>query len=190
MEACSPKDGFVAKLLVSDEAQVSKGDLILEMESEHEDRADERLAAADATREIAAAQYIPPQVDVIRRIATAAVKLAEKNLALSQEARNDIAKFVDFGRADHQALLSAEIDLAKAKIEHNKAKDQLAKFEIAVDRHNKTNEVAKQHTLKEREFIAKRKLRLRVFAPKSGTIKQFVAEGSFAELGSTLFEVK
>jgi multidrug efflux pump subunit AcrA (membrane-fusion protein) len=190
MDVCAPKDGFVVKLFVHDHDQIQIGDSLLKMDSEAEDRNVQHVQKMDSVREIWAAQYTGPQLDLLRAIATIAIDLAREKVTESQAKLNQQKALSLTGAAGNGVdILVAKSEYAQSQIELAKAEAQQKQLEYTVTRHVESSALVKQMTKDQLEFIAKKKERLSITAPSGGKVKLRIAEGSFAKRGSVLAEI-
>jgi multidrug resistance efflux pump len=192
MDICSPKDGFVLELFVQPSSRVEVGQPLIQLDSEFEDRALARIDTMEATRQLTAAQYKEPQVDLIRQIASIAVSVAEANMTLQTKVNHENHRLTQSGAANPNQpnALVQEYNVVNATKQHEKAVNQLKQFELSVSRHNEIDALASKHAAVERGFIENRKTLLKILAPIAGIVDFRVAKGSFAELGSILLSIK
>jgi multidrug resistance efflux pump len=66
MNICAPKDGFVIKVFVKDNAGVKAGSLLLEMDSDWEDRYEAHLDKSEKAREIKYSKHTGQELEVTR----------------------------------------------------------------------------------------------------------------------------
>jgi multidrug resistance efflux pump len=80
MDVCSPKDGFVKRVIAQDGSAVKAGDDLLEMDSYREERAAEQIRIREANRQLDAARYSGEQLDLAKRMAQSGVDVGEAQL--------------------------------------------------------------------------------------------------------------
>jgi multidrug resistance efflux pump len=189
MDVCSPKDGFVMKLLVRENQAVEAGATLLELDSEREEAIAERIRNREKLRELYAAQYSGEQLALARSIAKSAVDSAtEQFTQVKLQADVDASK-VDHGLLPAEIEIPGKIKLAQASFDLDRARSDQKQLEYSIERHLKSNELAKSLNEYYLTAIKKRIERLKITAPISGHVKLQVQQGSFAELGSTLLEI-
>jgi len=191
MDVCSPKDGFVFKLLVKNDDEVKIGTPLLQMDSEVEDRNTEHVQKMDSVREIRAAQYIGPQLVLLRALAKLAVDLATEKTRAAKQSYDLINREFHFGLLKVSDTYEPESTYIQSQLEQSRAEAQQKQLEYAVKRHTETNDLAKRLSDEHLAFLKRKKDRLSMTASTPGRVKNLrVGEGSFAELGSVLMEIQ
>ena len=191
VDVCSPKDGFVTKVFVQEGQPVkATTTTLLQMDTDAEDRHAERVQTRESIREIRAAQYTGPQLDLLTAIAKLAVDLATERANEAKYKRDYWGEHFALGGNIYDLEL-AKSDYAQSQLEQARAEAQQKQLEFAVKRHNEIDALAKRLNKDEEDFIAKRRNRLKIVSPIDGRVKKLlVAEGSFAELGSVVMEIE
>jgi multidrug resistance efflux pump len=189
MNITSPKDGFVIKVVVKDKQVVKTGDLLLQMDSEQEDRNAARVETMESIRQLRSAQYTGPQLDLLRAIAKIAVDLASEKAGEMKLKFENATRGLALGLINKFDFDLVKSDYTQAQLEQSRAEAQQKQLEFSITRHNQADALAKQQSEDLKSYIARKKERLKVVASKDGHVKLLVAEGSFAELGSVLLEV-
>jgi multidrug resistance efflux pump len=189
MDICCPKDGFVTKVLVMDGKQVLKNTLLLQIDSELEDRMMDRVATREATRAIRAAQFTGEQLQLLKTIAQLGVDMSTESLREIQRNYDLSSRLAIAGSFPEPNLRPMEHDLTMAKLALTRAQAQAKQLEYAATRHQQIDRFAKALSDSEKQFILDKKKRLGIVAPSDGKLRLLVAEGSFAELGSVLLRL-
>jgi multidrug resistance efflux pump len=195
MDVCSPKDGFVKVMIAQDGSAVKAGDDLLEMDSDREERAAEQIRVREALRQLDEAKYSGEQLALAKRIAQSAVDVGEAQLKY-QKAQHDVdaAKLrtglvaVGAGKAVEQANIDSK--LAQTTFDRDRAVSDQKQLLLFIDRQLKSHALAKELNEYYAKAIQARITRLTIKAPISGHVKFHVQQGSFAQLGSTLLEIK
>jgi multidrug resistance efflux pump len=192
MDVASPKNGFVIKVSVDDGNTVKAGDELLEMDSDWEQTALERIRFQDAMRELNAARYTDEQLGLLRSIAKAAVDAAEAQLSLveRQSAEDNARMRLDENADPALVKLAENARVAQATFDRDRAQTNQTQLEYAIGRIGKANDSAKVLSATYVAAINKRIERLKIMAPVSGHVKLNVRQGSFAKLGSIMLEIR
>jgi multidrug resistance efflux pump len=189
MNICSPKDGFVIKLLVHEGSKVDGGAALLEMDNDWEMRSLESLRVREAVRQINYAQYTGEQLDFARSIAKTALVAAETQRKLATKLRDLIAKQISVGTTDASQHFQFDMKQTQPTFDRDRALSDQKQLEYSIERHTKIHELAKGLNEYKAAYLKGRMERLKISAPISGHVKLRVQQGSFAELGSTLLEI-
>lgn len=191
MEVCSPKDGFVFQVHVQDGLQVEVGTLLIEMDSDVEDRFAEQIRVREELRKINETRYSDEQVALLRSIAKAAVDTAEAQYKDANTQHDVTIEYANVGAIGNVDLVkaSAEAKLAQARFDRDRARADQKELEYAIDRFTKRNELSKNLNQYYLTYIKKRIARLKITAPVAGHVKFYVQQGSFAQLGGKLLEI-
>lgn len=193
MEVCSPKDGLVVLVSVTDGQEVVKGQPLLQMDTIDEDRDRDKLTKLETIRKLMAAQYEGEELVAARRLAQIAVELAEnvrktkdvlyhKNVT-AIELIDDPIMWADF------VIEQGKTDYPNSKLNVEKAELQLKQFDFAISRHKAMNIAVQTYIQSQLETLEKKRKLLTVIAPVGGRVSLRVDQNSFAELGSVLLEI-
>ena len=98
MDICSPKDGFVVKIWPKEGDSVEFNLPILQMDSEDEDKALERLKYIEAARKIRSAQYTGAQLKLLQDSAKLAIDKATATLETNNRANQEAEEQYHLGR--------------------------------------------------------------------------------------------
>jgi len=194
MDVCSPKDGFVKRVIAQDGRAVKAGDDLVEMDSYREERAAEQIRIREANRQLDEARYGGEQLDLAKRMAQSAVDLGEAQLKFqTAQHQVDIRLLqtigpVDFGKVVAQARIDSQ--LAQVTFDRDRAISDQKQLMFFIERHQKSNALAKELNDYYAKAIQDRIKLLTIKAPISGHLKLHVQQGSFAQLGSILLEIK
>jgi multidrug efflux pump subunit AcrA (membrane-fusion protein) len=190
MDVCSPKDGFVMLLHVNDGESPKRNDLLVELDTDAEDRATKRLQATDDTRSVKMAQYTGPELDLLREIAQIAVDLTGQDITNTSRDLALAQKREQLGVGQAADTSQAKSNHEMADLQHKKAVAQQKQLEFAVKRHEAVNKIAQQVSAFQMKQIQDTRNRMRIAAPIDGKVTLLVGKGSFAELGSVLLRIE
>jgi len=118
MKVRSPKSGFVIQLFVKDQEHVAVGSPLLQMDSDAEDRYMSHLEILEKMRELKAAQYIGPEVEVTRSLAQVAVDTSAKRAKNDSDVNHFYTVLVDKGLSNIVQYAPAESAFEQARWEH------------------------------------------------------------------------
>ncbi|HEV3457555.1 MAG TPA: hypothetical protein VHG32_13410 [Thermoanaerobaculia bacterium] len=189
MDHQSPKDGFVITVLAADQAQVTRGTPILQMDTEDEDKELGRLRTMEAVRALVASQYQGDELANTLALAQNAVTLGEKTERETHTALQIAEVHVKSGTYKDIELISATYDHDKAQLTLEKARENLKKLNFAIDRQAKSNALVRAHLQDEEQRIMRRKELLTVKATVGGRLRLNLAPGVFVKLGDVLFSI-
>jgi len=189
MEFFSPKDAFVAEIFVSDKSHVKAGTLIIQLDSEEEEKQGTRVKTMQSVRELMASQYTGHELANTRRLAEIAVHLAEQTIKVRTDELNVIESNYRAGKVQTVDYTRALVARDTATLQLEKAKTELAKFDFGVARNQKISDLIKQYTAFEEQYVATRRAHLQIASPLKGIVSLAVAKGSFVELGGALFSI-
>jgi pyruvate/2-oxoglutarate dehydrogenase complex dihydrolipoamide acyltransferase (E2) component len=191
MDVCSPKDGFVIKLLVNQGQQVSYGAQLLQMDVDHEDRALARLRLLERARQIRSSQYQGEQLALVRKVAELAVNTAEANREAAEVRKKALMDQVRSGTWNSGYDLNATAAAITQTLDaHSKAVVQQQQLEYSIRRHVDIDTLAQEMNESQEAYIRSRIERMTVLAPVAGNVHLLVGEHSFAELGSVLLTIQ
>lgn len=186
----SPKNGFVIKLFVSDNETVKAGARLLQMDSEIEDKYSRHLQVLETMREVRAAKYTGPELEVLRTAAKLSVDTSADRLKSASQIEFIAKARAVKGLLDWPDYYNTASLKAQAEWEHGRAEAQQKELEFAVARHNQLNDIAKNWNDDQQAYIAKRKSHLTVLSPIDGNVKLLIGEGSFAKHGNVILEIE
>jgi multidrug resistance efflux pump len=190
MEIQCPKNGFVVKLLVVDGKPVSAGTAIVQLETYEEDRDLADAKSKELMRLIQGRKYDDSQVKNKLRLAQIAIDIAQKNVEIKERIHNRLAAERQIGTTLEERELNAQSELLKAKLEYEKATEQLDQLKHTIADGRDMNENAKNRIAEEIRWIYGRIERMKVLAPISGTVTFLAAPNSFLEIGDSLAKIE
>jgi multidrug resistance efflux pump len=190
MNICAPKDGFVIKVFVKDNAVVKAGSPLLEMDSDWEDRYEAHLDKSEKAREIKYSKHTGKELEVIRAAAQLAIDLSSERTKARQGIDDIESNKINMGVPDYETIWQTHDLLAQAKLDQAKAETQQKQLEFAITRFNQLNELAKKWYEDQKAFLAKRKSLLTVTAPIDGKVTLLAGVGSYAKHGNAIAEIR
>lgn len=189
MQILSPKDCYVLTVAVRGGATLAQGDLILELDSEQEDRTLERLALAQSFLDLQQQAMSDKQIEVRRRILHSTIDVSKNFLdnanVIAAAARNNYRA----GQNQIYNFLSPQSAAFRAEAEWKRAQAALDLFEFNVAQARQKLHLALEQIPKEKANVTAQKSRLQVRSPVSGKVELFCYSGSFAAKGAVLAEI-
>jgi len=189
MDVCSPKDGFVIKMLAQEGEVVQVGAPLLEMDSDWEQRMAERIRTREALRLIDARQYTGEQMALVIAVAQAALDSAEAQFKEAERKHHSDTRLLENGALTAEYKPSIEAKFAQATFDRERARVDMKQLKYFIDRQGEIQDLAKSLNERYAADIQKRIERLKIAAPTAGKVKLCAQQGSFAQLGSKLLEI-
>jgi multidrug resistance efflux pump len=195
MDVCSPKNGFVIRMIAKDGIAVNVGDDLLVMDSDREQRALEDLQARKALMLLDLNKYTGEELKLTSQIAQSAVDFSTAQLNLAKPDEGPLRPVLPAhtpvdpiaAQAREQADVLREL---QARFDNNRAISDQKQLEFFIARQLKSNEIAVKMNEYYTNAIQDMIKRLTIKAPISGQVKLHVGQGSFARLGSVLLEIR
>ncbi|MEI6297934.1 MAG: hypothetical protein WCO84_09965 [bacterium] len=188
----SPKDGFIAEILVTENSVVKAGTKILRFNSDEEEKEQSRTKTLEYTRITMLKRLDPKQLQTSRRIAEIAIELAQKNIEIKKSLATFYQNGAMLGKGDDAVANASkyENEYEQAVLEKEKAEMQLKILDFTKDIDLEVDTILKAQFAKELTFLENKIKRLEILAPIDGNIKLLVSVGSFVKLGNIIAEIK
>jgi len=185
----SPRNGYVASILVKDGTQVIAGASLVSLDSKDEDRALERIALAQALLALQVASISGDQVEARREILKSTVEIADAhvNYAYKNASYQDLS--YKQGLTDGPHTWQATAANARATAEQERANISSQLFEVNLAQVKTKLELLTKAISKEQEEMTIRKARLTIQSPVPGKVKLHGWAGMFVMKGDVLAEV-
>jgi multidrug resistance efflux pump len=174
MDVCSPKNAFVTEVFVINGGHVEIGAPLVQMDTDAEDRALERLRLTEHARQLRSAQYQGEELQLLLNIAQLTVD--------SAQSRSDTSAKPGPGVAQATAVMN--------KNDYQKAVQRQRQLGYSLKRYAAIDELAQEMNREQIDYITKRRDRLKLVAPSAGKVRLMVGKNSFAALGSVLLQIE
>jgi pyruvate/2-oxoglutarate dehydrogenase complex dihydrolipoamide acyltransferase (E2) component len=175
MDVCSPKNGFVTEVFVSNGQHVEVGAPLLQMDTDAEDRALERLRITEQARQIRSAKYQGEELELMRTIASLTVA--------SAQASSDESSKLGLGVKALSTAAALNKNAYEKTLQHKK------ELEYSINRYLKIDRLGEEANRGYSEYLAKRKSRMKLLAPVAGKVRLMVGQNSFAAVGTILLKL-
>lgn len=189
METISPKDGFVAQLLVQDKARVEAGTVILILDSDQEDLRIARIEALENLRTILAKRLSPDVIAPSRQmqqIASDSAGAALPGVAQILQACQDDIKMGLLPQGTDIPIQQIDLSLNQQK---STADLQLQLFDLQLSEAGQINTLAMNQLQSELASANALKAWTHIASLGAGTLRMKVAEGQFVRHGDALFTI-
>lgn len=191
----SPKDCFILDVIKADGAAVEAGEIILRLDSEDEDQTISNIDIADAFVGMQEESMSDSQIELRRDILRSTIEISDAYYDYANTRYTDMLSSYDKGAPYSNdvsfgaTLQQAAAALIRAQAEKKRSRSALELFEFNINQAKQKVNIIKGVRPREKDRLRRRRDRLAIRSPTSGTLKLLTYPGAFVNKGFIVAEI-